>query len=1042
MAQHANAQCDIQITDGECWFVAPEVDQMHGDAPIFLRLTSYTEAITATLSMPARPSFTPLVVNIPAGGFYSFDLTPYKGLIESSPFNAVLNTGLLLEVTGVAAAYYEVASTVNPAIFNLKGEVALGQNFFIPAQTAFVNNTSLPGRSGFVVVATEDNTVVTIKPKNGMVGHTLSAGPFNIILNRGQTWSAKALGFNPSDRLHGSEVVSDKPIAVTIFDDNVFVPGHYDLCGDQIVPITQIGTEYIAVKGDGGSNERIYVLAVENSTQVYIDGNATAVATLNKGEQYSRSFSSASHYITTSKPTYVMHVAGIGGELGHSQMPPIGCSGVSEMGFIRTSSGQFGLMILVPAGSEDDFIINGSSTMISASSFTNVPGTGGQWKSYYANLSLPVGQNFVENTTGNFHMAILNNLGASTVYVYYTRFGLTRPNLGPDQLACNKDLLPMNLQTRISADAFLWSDGSTGPELVVTEPGTYWVRSTAGGCLDQYDTIHITNIDARLLSTSVVDYCGSFPINLATQFPGSDAGTLTVYLDSLDAVAGINALSTPTLTTEGTYFFRLETDCACFVVKGITLRSVCPPDAMNDAVSTPEDTPIAINVLANDTDPDGTIVASAVVVIGAPGHGTATPNPSGTITYSPEANWHGVDTFYYQISDNDGLTDSAMVVVTVTPVNDLPVALDDVATTPEDVPVTIDILANDFDVETDIDPGSVVILTDPTEGTVTVNPDGTVTYTPNAGFFGTDSFRYQVCDFTGLCDDAWVYVTVGEVPVALVAVDDVASTPEEQPVVIPILSNDIPGDYPLDPTTVEILSDPVNGTLSVDPLTGMVTYFPFDDYCGTDQFTYEICYTWGYCDTAVVTINIACISIVANDDVATTPSDEPVLIVILANDSPNADPDCVTILVNPMHGYVNVQPDGSVIYTPNTGFVGEDCFSYEVCDTLGVERDDAVVCVTVEEVDLTIPEVFTPNGDGFNETFQILGIEQFPNNQLMVFNRWENLVFQADGYASQWNGTNMSNGEKLPDGTYFYVLVLDPKQKDSPVFKGFVAIQR
>ena len=139
---------------------------------------------------------------------------------------------------------------------------------------------------------------------------------------------------------------------------------------------------------------------------------------------------------------------------------------------------------------------------------------------------------------------------------------------------------------------------------------------------------------------------------------------------------------------------------------------------------------------------------------------------------------------------------------------------------------------------------------------------------------------------------------------------------------------------------------------------------------------------------------------------------------------------------------MNVQPDGSVIYTPNTGFVGEDCFSYEVCDTLGVERDDAVVCVTVEEVDLTIPEVFTPNGDGFNETFQILGIEQFPNNQLMVFNRWENLVFQADGYASQWNGTNMSNGEKLPDGTYFYVLVLDPKQKDSPVFKGFVAIQR
>jgi gliding motility-associated-like protein len=737
------------------------VDQLHGDAPIYLRITTYTEAITATLSMPARPSFTPIVVDIPAGEFYSMDLTPYKALIESSPFNAVLNTGMLLEVTGVATAYYEVASTVNPGIFNLKGDVALGRNFFIPAQTAFVNNTSLPGRSGFVVVATEDNTQVTITPKNDMVGHPLSAGAFTITLDRGETYSALATGYDPSDRLHGSEVTSTKPITVTIFDDNVWVPGHYDLCGDQIVPIEHIGTEYIVVRGNDATNERIYVLATQNSTQVYVDGGATPVATLNRGQQYSRSFTGASHYITTSKPTYVMHMAGIGGEFGHSQMPPIGCSGVSEMGFVRTSSGQFGLMILVPTGSEDDFIINGNPSLISGSSFTTVPGTGGQWKSYYSNIGLPVGQNFVENTTANFHMGILNNLGASTVYGYYTRFGLSQPNLGPDQIACNRDLLPMTLQTRITADEYLWSDGSTGSELTVNEPGTYWVRSRAGGCTDQFDTITITNINARLLGARQFDFCGSFSVSIPTNFPGSDEGTLTVHTDSMSAVNGTSPLGSLTLTTEGTYYVRLETDCGCYTVKGIVLRSHCPPQAEDDAYTTPEDVAVNLPVLSNDSDPDGSLV-----------------------------------------------------------------------------------------------PGSV------------------------------------------------------------------------------------------------------------------------------------------------------------------------------------------TVVIPPNHGTVVVNPDGSLTYTPNIGYVGEDCFTYEVCDSLGVERDDALVCITMAEVDIIIPEVFTPNGDGFNETFEIIGIEQFPDNQLMVFNRWENLVYQADGYASQWDGVNMSNGEKLPDGTYFYVLILDPRQKESPVFKGFVAIQR
>jgi len=1028
MPRQVQAQCDIEIQGGGCWFVAPEVDQLHGDAPIFLRITTYTEAITATLSMPARPTFTPIVVNIPAGEFHSMDLTPYKALIESSPFNAVLNTGLLLEVTGVATAYYEVASTVNPGIFNLKGDVALGRHFFIPAQTAFVNNTSLPGRSGFVVVATEDNTEVTITPKNDMVGHPLPAGAFIIMLDRGETYSALAIGLNPSDRLNGSEVTSTKPVAVTIFDDNVFVPGHWDLCGDQIVPIEHIGTEYIAVKGNGGSNERIYVLATQNSTQVYIDGGSTPVATINRGEQYSRSFTGVSHYITTSKPTYVMHMAGIGGELGHSQMPPIGCSGVSEMGFVRTSSGQFGLMILVPTGSEDDFIINGNPSLISASSFTVVPGTGGQWKSYYANLGLPVGQNFVENTTSNFHMAILNNLGASTVYGYYTRFGLSQPNLGPDQIACNRDLLPMNLQTRITADEFLWSNGSTGSELTVTEPGTYWVRSRAGGCIDQYDTITITNIDARLLGARKFDFCGSFSVSIPMNFPGSDDGTLTVHADSMSAVNGTSPLSSLTLTTEGTYFVRLETDCGCFTVKGIELRSYCPPLAVDDVYTIPEDVVITLPVLTNDSDPDGSLVPGSVTVILPPQNGTVVVNPSGTLTYTPNANWHGTDTLTYQVTDNDGLSAQAQVVIVVLPVNDPPVAVDDAATTPEDVAVTIPVLANDSDPDNPINPANVTIAGAPAHGTAVVNPDGSITYTPNANWHGTETFTYVYCDDDGGCDAAVVTVTVTDVNDPPVALDDVASTPEDTPLSIPILANDSDPDGSLLPGSVVVLTPPVHGDVTVQP-DGSLLYTPDPNYHGPDSLVYQVCDDDGACAQATVYVTVTDVNDppIAVDDVVSTPEDTPINIPVLGNDSDpdgSLNPGSVIVVDEPANGTVFVNPDGSITYTPDSDYHGPDSFTYQVCDDDGA-CDVATVTVNVQDVNdppIAVDDVASTLEDT-PVTTAVLGNDSDPDGSLVPGS-----VSIISGPA---HGTVTVNG----DGSITYTPTLNYNGPDSYAYQ-------
>ncbi|MFP5322551.1 MAG: Ig-like domain-containing protein [Acidimicrobiia bacterium] len=181
------------------------------------------------------------------------------------------------------------------------------------------------------------------------------------------------------------------------------------------------------------------------------------------------------------------------------------------------------------------------------------------------------------------------------------------------------------------------------------------------------------------------------------------------------------------------------------------------PVAQDDSASTPEDTPVTIDVLSNDSDPDGHALTISSVT--APANGTAAIG-SGKVSYTPAANWHGTDSFSYTISDGNGGTATAKVTVTVSAVNDAPVAVDDAASTPVDTAVTITVLGNDTDV--DGDPLVVASVTAPLSGgSAAVDSDGTVTYTPPAGWSGTDTFSYTVSDGNGGTASADVTVTVG-----------------------------------------------------------------------------------------------------------------------------------------------------------------------------------------------------------------------------------------------------------------------------------------
>ncbi len=183
--------------------------------------------------------------------------------------------------------------------------------------------------------------------------------------------------------------------------------------------------------------------------------------------------------------------------------------------------------------------------------------------------------------------------------------------------------------------------------------------------------------------------------------------------------------------------------------------------------------------------------------------------------------------------------------------NTNPSAADDAATTPEDAAVGISPLTNDTDA--DGDTLTIHSVTQPANGTVVDNGDGTITYTPDPNYSGTDNFTYTISDGNGGTATATVTVNVTPVNDAPVAIDDAAFTGPGTPVVIPVLGNDTDADG--DPLTVASATAPTNGTVTINP-DGTITYTPNTGYSGIDTFTYVVSDGNGSTSTATVTVEV------------------------------------------------------------------------------------------------------------------------------------------------------------------------------------------
>src|SRR5205085_258562 len=261
----------------------------------------------------------------------------------------------------------------------------------------------------------------------------------------------------------------------------------------------------------------------------------------------------------------------------------------------------------------------------------------------------------------------------------------------------------------------------------------------------------------------------------------------------------------------------------------------------------------APGVVGNDTDIDSAVLTASLVT--GPANGTLTLNANGSFTYTPAVNFNGSDSFTYKANDGNADSNVATVTVAVSAVNDAPSAADDSYTTNEDTPLTIaapGVVGNDTDV--DGNPLTAILVSAPANGTVTVNANGSFTYTPAANFNGSDSFTYKANDGTIDSNVAIVSISVAAVNDAPAAIGDSYTAIEDTPLTIAspgVLGNDT--DVDGNPLTAAVVAQPAHGTVTVNA-DGSFTYTPDANYNGSDSFTYKA--NDGTADSNVATVTL------------------------------------------------------------------------------------------------------------------------------------------------------------------------------------------
>jgi hypothetical protein len=456
--------------------------------------------------------------------------------------------------------------------------------------------------------------------------------------------------------------------------------------------------------------------------------------------------------------------------------------------------------------------------------------------------------------------------------------------------------------------------------------------------------------------------CGQIDCTTLTIVTAPQHGTASVVGCSGNC-SGCGILYTPNAGYTGpdslTYHVSNNQSPACVSNNGTLNLTVCAVVANNDSATVCSGSFVNIPVLANDTAGCGVLDCGTLTIVGQPAHGTVQLSgctgtgacASCVVKYTPNAGYVGPDSFSYRVANNVSpacVSNTATVNVTVCGVT----ANNDTAAVCAGNSVNIPVLANDTAGCGAIDCTTLTIATPPAHGPATISGCSgncvrcVVTYTPNAGYTGPDSFTYHVSNNQNpacVSNNATVNVTVCSVT----ANNDTANVCTVGSVDIPVLANETTTCGALDCASLTIGTQPAHGTVTIVGCSGsgacagcVVHYTPNAGYAGPDSFTYRVSNNQNpACISNPGTVSVTVCSVTAGNDVASVCAGSAVNIPVLANDSTSCGAiDCTTLAIGtpPAHGIATIvgcsgNCSGCVIqYTPAAGYSGPDSFTYHV----------------------------------------------------------------------------------------------------------------
>jgi VCBS repeat-containing protein len=456
-------------------------------------------------------------------------------------------------------------------------------------------------------------------------------------------------------------------------------------------------------------------------------------------------------------------------------------------------------------------------------------------------------------------------------------------------------------------------DGFTATEDVLLSDSVAGNDSTTSGGMLTFA------LDAQAgHGTAAVNSDGTFTYLPDSNFHGTDSFTYTVT----DAAASESTTRTVS----------------------ITIDAVVDLTALDDSFMTNEDILLSESVATNDSTTSGGMLTYALGTQAS--HGTATVNSDGTFTYLPDSNFNGPDSFTYTVTDadaNESLTRT--VFLTISPINDAPNANADSITTDEEVAYAGQLTGSDVD-------GNMLTFalgTQATHGIAVVNADGTFSYTPDANYFGSDTFTFTVDDGTMSSTAATITVTVNPV-VDLTATNDTFATDEDVQLSGSVAGNDSTTSGGTLAYALNAQAD--HGTAAVNS-NGTFTYTPAANFHGTDSFTYTVTDA-DASESATRTVSITVNSVpdlIAIDDTFVTNEDTLLSDSLATNDSTTSGGTLAyTLDAQASHGTATVNSDGTFTYLPGSNFHGSDSFTYTVTDAAANESATRTVSITVNSI--------------------------------------------------------------------------------------------